>query len=104
MKLPFTNHGTAPIYVGAVLVRPGETRNVDPRYIPGAVVESAATPPPESKTIEAFLAGSAKDVIAALAGLSDADLALAEAAETADKARKSVLAEMAELKIKRAAG
>lgn len=102
MKTPFTNKTTAPVYVGPVLVRPGESRMVNSDHLP-PVDPVEATEPPKDDPLAALLKGDAKEVMAALAGLSAADLAAVLVLEQNGKARKTVLAEIAEQQIKRAA-
>lgn len=102
MKVPYTNTTTAPQYVGPHLVQPGDTRMVDDTFLPPAAGAAVVADEPESPLLS-LLDGNVQEVAAALAALSDDDLAQIEAAETAGKTRKGVLTAIEEDKLRRAA-
>lgn len=110
-KVPFTNPTDGYLHVGAVMVPPHDTRDVDPRLIPAKFRPKAdkpadePPPPPPADPLELVRAGNVKDVTAALPGLSDEELDRIEALENAIEApRKGVLSAITADRLRRAAG
>lgn len=101
MKLiPYHNAGRHAVHIGSKAIPPGETREVDATLVPGyraAPVEADAPPP-----VTALLDGSAKDIVGALADLSDADLATLADVEAEGKSRKTVLEAITAIQLGRA--
>lgn len=106
MKIPVRNNSAMPIYVGAAMVPPGETRHFDKQDVPHhlrpveqveAVVEAPADPLAE------LLKGNVKEVVAALAGLSIADIERLGDLEQQGHARKGVLNAIADIQLNHAA-
>lgn len=108
MRIPVHNNTAMPMYVGANLVPPGETRDFEEHQVPAHLRPAAAPAEPEEappSTAEALQASSAKDVIAALANLSDEHLTELEALEqAAEKPRKTVIDAIAAEALNRAGG
>jgi len=103
MRVPIENRGKMPIYVGGVMIPAGETRHFEDDLLPPefrssapVVVEAAGDPLGE------LLDGNVAEVTGGLDMLSDEFLARLEALELAGKARKGVLAAIAEEGLRRA--
>lgn len=94
-RIPVHNPGDAPMWVAGAMIPPGETRHFLAQDLPvdfGAPVEDAPAAPPEADPLEAILAGKVADVVAALPGLTDAELLRLYQIESAsEKPRKGVL-------------
>ena len=110
MKIPVENTTAMPIYVGAHMVPPGEIRLFEawevPEHLrpaPAAAVEE--TKPPGDAIVD-LSKESAKEIIAQLDALTDDELnQLAGIEQTKGKeGRKTVLAAISELLLKRAEG
>lgn len=101
-KAHYHNTSESPVYIGGVMIPPGASREVNARLVPGATAPAVAQEP-EVDAIAALLDGTVKEIEAALEGLSDEDLAKAEAAERAGKDRKGVIEALAEETLRRAA-
>lgn len=105
-KTPFTNSGDHPVYAGGVLVRPGETRMVDPSTVDGlstAAEPEAPAASGQTNSVLKLLDQSIPKVLEALPELSDADLEAVRAAEQDGKTRKGVLEAIEALRIERVA-
>lgn len=104
MRIPVTNHGDTMLHVGGKVIRPGETRHIDAALVPESLhpqTEQAQDDAPADPLL-ALLDGNAKEIAAALAGLSLDQLAELEAAEEAGKTRKGVMASIADERLRRA--
>jgi hypothetical protein len=111
-KIPVHNTTAMPIYVGASMVPAGEIRHFDEEDVPAhlrpaAQVEELPAPPPDA-IHKLVVSASKKEVLEAIPGLTDKDLARLGDEEqrrmTKDKpsARKEVLAAIAEEQLRRA--
>jgi len=94
--VPYTNTGKANIHLSGKTIQPGETREIDETQIPGFGVDENhivdAIDMVEPNPLALVLAGSVKEVTAALDGLSADDLDILEALEgDAEHPRKGVL-------------
>jgi hypothetical protein len=93
-RIPYTNTLSVAVYIGGVCVPAGGTRTVD-----AALLAPVAAPdaPPSEDPLLALAGGSVKEIIAAIPGVSDDDLAgLIELERAASKPRKTLI-EMLEL-------
>jgi len=105
-KTPFTNTSDTPVYAGGKLVKPGETRMVDPNTVDGLSTAAAPEAPASSgqtNSLLALLDQSIPKVVEAIRELSDADLEAVRVAEQDGKTRKGVLEAIEALRIERAA-
>lgn len=104
-KIPFSNTGTTPVYAGGLLVRPGETRMIDPTTVDGGDASAEAPAPSGSPAnpLLTLLDQSIPKVVEAIRELSDADLEAVRQAEEDGKTRKGVLEAIEALRIERAA-
>lgn len=106
MKIPVHNKGAMPIYVGAAMVLPGETRHFDEQDVPSHLrpkpAEEAKPEEPNDPLAELLLC-NVKEVTAALAGLSTAEVERLGELEQTGQARKGVLSAVGELLLTRAA-
>lgn len=109
MRVPVHNTGKLPIYVGACIVLPGETRHFDERDVPAELLPQKpdpapaqeSTPPPDP--LAEFLKSKVTEIVAALPGLSGAELErLGDLEQLAATPRKGVLSAVAEEILKRA--
>ena len=92
MQVPIENKGAMPIYVGGMMIPPGETRHFAEEDLPPEYRRSAAPPVADVEDpIDALLQGKVSEVIDGLSVLSDDFLARLEAREADGKARKGVL-------------
>jgi len=103
-QVPIENKGKSPIFVGGVMIPPGETRHFADDLLPPefrssapAVVEEAAGDP-----LAELLDGTVAEVTGALDLLNREWLVQMEALEQAGKKRKGVLAAIAEELLRRA--
>ena len=104
MKYPVTNTTAMPIYVGLLMIPPGETRHFDldqlpPEHRPAPDVPEPEAPKDRLAEIAKMNAGS---VVAILADLDAEDLARLQSLEAAGKARITVLEAIAAEGLKRA--
>lgn len=115
MKIPVTNAGSGPMFVGALMVAPGETRLFEESEVPAHLKpqpEAPAAPQKPADPAEArkgelaeLLEHKVADVAATFENLNDADLAVLGELETAaEKPRISLLQLVAEEQMKRAGG
>lgn len=106
MKIPVHNKSAMPIYVGAAMVLPGETRHFDeqevPHHLRPAPVEEEQVEDTKDPLAELLLC-NVKEVTAALAGLSTAEVERLGELEQTGQARKGVLSAVGELLLTRAA-
>lgn len=108
MKIPVHNPSAMPIYVHGAMILPGETRHFDEQDVPThlrpkpvAEAEPEQAPPCLMAQLRAL---GVKDCIEAFPDLADDDLAELEALENAEATpRKTLIAAIAEEKLKRAA-
>jgi hypothetical protein len=105
-KIPYTNDTAAPVYVGGLLVKPGQTRMIDPADAPNyaaalAAGQATAAGEPENPTLK-LLDRPVKDILPELPALTDAQLDELEAGEADGKTRKGVLEAIAEQRVLRA--
>ncbi len=104
MRVPIENTGKMPIFVGGVMIPPGEIRHFEDDMLPPefrsaapvAAEETAADPLAE------LLEGNVAQVTGGLDLLSREWLTQLEALELASKKRKGVLAAIAEEQLRRA--
>lgn len=107
---PVHNNTKMPIYVGADMIPPGETRHFYLSDVPEHLRPVKETPPAaEAKDALAELSAKpANDILAAIPGLSDEDLTRLEDLEYARRVknnpatRKAVLAAIEEVRLRRA--
>jgi hypothetical protein len=95
------NKGDSPMYVMGRMIGPGCAEMVDVPPNAEDEVPTQGDAEPENP-LAVLLAGPLKEVVPALDGLSDEDLAAVEALEVAGKNRKGVLEAVLELKLVRA--
>ena len=104
-RIDVTNNTAMPLYVGSNIVPPGETRDFPESQVPMHLRTAEESPPeaeaPKDAVLE-LLDSSIPEIVAALADLSDEDLARLKAAEEAGKTRKGLMAALAEEELKRA--
>lgn len=97
MKIPYHNDTEQFVTIGAVTIAPGHTRDVEESHLAKPnTATAAATTEPEADDLAALLNGNAESVIAGLADLAAADLDRLGELEQTGKARKTVLAAIAE--------
>lgn len=105
-KVPVTNNSKMPIYVGSEMIPPGETRHFDVADVPAHLRPAAAEPEAEAVVVDPVeeLSGkSAKDIIAAIPGLSDPQLEQLNTLEQArETPRSTVLKAISEASLTRA--
>lgn len=106
MKVAITNTGKNTLYVGTASIPPGETRHVDPAYLPVHMRPKLPKPaaPLPADPLNELLAGGVKNIIAAIPGLSINDLErLGELEQKkGDGARKTLLSAIGEALLERA--
>lgn len=103
-KIPYTNETDKYITVGTVTIPPGQTRDVEETLHPDyhAVQVEPVTAPP-ADLLAALLAGTVAAIVAALPGLTQADLAeLVERENASEKPRKTLLDAIAEQQLAKA--
>ncbi|MEW6647198.1 MAG: hypothetical protein AB1450_08375 [Pseudomonadota bacterium] len=109
-RIPVSNNTQMPIYVGSNMVPPGETRDfpesqVPPHLRPAAhVAETAPAPGNDGDPLLELLDKPIKEITPLLTALTDDELTRLEVAENAGKTRSTLIAAIAEEKLKRAAG
>lgn len=102
-KVSYTNTGKTAQHIGPVCVMPGDTREVDPRDLPDYRPEPAAAPATDPHAeLLAILDGKVADVLAALPGLSLAQIDVLEQAEQDGNTRKGVMEGIAAERLRRA--
>lgn len=101
MKQPYHNDTDRFMHIGSVMIPPKCTRDVDPRLIPGANVESVPTDAPTS-TLSDILKQNVAAVVLGLALLTDEELVELEALEKTGKNRNGVLREITHERLRRA--
>lgn len=103
-QIPIHNAGTTNMHIGGVVIRPGATRMIDERLVPGHL-KPATTDAGEEETADDPVANlldlNVASIVAALPEFGDLDAL--EAAETEGKARKGVLEGIAHERLRRAA-
>ncbi|MCU0988019.1 MAG: hypothetical protein MUE63_00125 [Xanthomonadales bacterium] len=103
MQVPIENKGASPIYVGGMMIPPGETRHLAEDDLPPEYRRSATAPVVEDEDpIAELLEGNVAEVTGALDLLNREWLVRMEAMELAGKNRKGVLAAIAEEMLRRA--
>jgi hypothetical protein len=106
-KIPVSNNTAMPIYVGGLMIPPGETRHFEAHQVPAHLrpqpAEAAPEPAPADPLAE-LVKHKVADVAAALPDLSDEDLARVLELDAADgNARKGVAEAVAAEQLRRAA-
>lgn len=105
--IPVFNNTNTALWVGGQMVPPGETRLLPAHHVPAHLhpaAPSAAPAPPPADPLTELLAGSVKDVVAALPGLDAEQLMELEGLEGLREApRKGVLEAVAAALLQRAA-
>ena len=105
-KIPVHNNTAMPMYVGAAMIPPGETRHFDVDHVPPELrpVKAAPIVEPPPDDLAVLLESNVKDIVALLPAASDADLERLGDLEQAkgDAARKTLLAAIAEENLRRA--
>lgn len=104
--VPVTNNTKMTLWVGPYMVAPGETKILPAHHVPEhlhlGVADDADEHLSDVDQVTYLLAANATVVVNDLHNLSDEELARAKALEVEGKARKSVLAAIAELELSRA--
>lgn len=109
MKIPVHNPTAMPIYVGASMVLPGETRHFDEQDVPSHLRPTQAeveAGPDESQydPLAELLALSVKDIVSGFDALTDEEIARLGALENAaGTPRKSLVSAITEEQLTRAA-
>lgn len=103
----FSNDGDSPKWVSGRMILPGATELIEvppdaEDEVPVELAEPAGDP--QAVLLAALLENAVKDIVPVLPELSDADLAALEVLEKAGKARKGLLAEVLQERLKRAVG
>lgn len=103
-KYPVTNDSKMPIYVGALMIPPGETRHFDLAQLPAEFRPKADLPEAaqDSDPLATILALPIAKAVLGLPALSDDELARLEALEEAGQNRKGMLAEISIERLRRA--
>lgn len=103
MRVPIENTGKMPIFVGGVMIPPGEIRHFEDDLLPPEFRSSAPVSEAEAADpLAELLDGNVHEVTGGLDALSNEWLARLEAMELAGKNRKGVLAAIAEEMLRRA--
>lgn len=106
MRIPVHNNTAMPMYVGANMVPPGETRDFEEHQVPPHLRPAPAAAEPEKaapSTAEALQTEKADRIAKAIATLTDEQLVELEALEqSAEKPRKTVLEAIAAEALNRA--
>lgn len=105
-RIPVTNNTAMPMYVGSNMVPPGETRDFPESQVP-AHLRPAAEPvaedlKPSEDPVAALAAGTVKDAVEQIPGLSLADLERLGELEQLGKARASLLSAISDALLSRA--
>lgn len=96
MKVPYTNHSDVYVFIGGVMIPPGDTREVDGRLMPGYGLPGEpgekGDAPVAADPLVSILAGPVKGILAGLDALSDDEVEQLIALENgSDKPRSSLL-------------
>lgn len=107
MKVPYQNTSDHVRHIGSVTLMPGQTRDVEEidlhAHIGGEQPEAQKAEPAIDNALSVILSGSVKDIIGALAEVSDTDLnSMEDMEKAAEKPRKGVLSAVAEERLNRA--
>lgn len=106
-KIPVHNKTAMPIYVGAAMVLPGETRHFDEHEVPRHLRPKEDAPAKEQAApadpLAEMLKGTVKEVVAALAGMPLSDIEKLGDLEQAGQERKGVLSAIADIQLNHAA-
>ncbi|HLP97483.1 MAG TPA: hypothetical protein VK149_03460 [Sideroxyarcus sp.] len=105
-KIPVHNKTAMPMYVGATMILPGETRHFDEHEVPHHLrqkQEEEQSAPALNNPLADLLKGSVAEVVAALAGMNAADIERVGDLEQQGKARKGILSAIAEKLLNHAA-
>ncbi len=111
-QVPITNNSASPMYMGGYMILPGETRHIEDHHVPSHLraEEAPAAPKPAPNPILELLDKSVPLVVEAFTArddlgqplLADDDLVKLKTAEESGKARKGLMAAIAEEELKRA--
>lgn len=104
MRVPIENNGQMPIYVGGVMIPPGETRHFEDDMLPPefrAPAEGQAEPEALDPLL-AVLGGTVDHIKLGLPDLGDEELDRLEMLEAEGKARKTLIEAIAEERLRRA--
>lgn len=105
MKIPVMNDTAMPIYVGASMIPPGETRHFEeadvPHHLRPQAEEAKTQDTPPDPLIE-LLKGNVQSVVAALPDMAAADIEQLGELEQQGQARKGVLSAIAEILLAKA--
>jgi hypothetical protein len=103
-KIPVKNNTDMPMYVGASMVLPGETRHFEAHEVPSHLKPQAEEVQPEEQLdpLVELIASSVKDVAAQLPALSIEQIKTLGDLERAGAARKTLLLAIAEELLRRA--
>jgi len=103
-QIPVHNNTKMPIYVGASMVPPGETRHFPEHQVPAhlrpALAKKAA--PAAAPAVTDILDKTIKEIVPLLSTYSDEDLQILKAAEQAGKTRDGIMKAIAEEELRRA--
>jgi len=111
-QIPITNNSASPMYIGGYMILPGETRHIEEHHVPSHLrpEEAPAAVAAAPDAILELLDKSVPLVVEAITArddlgqplLADDDLAKLKTAEESGKARKGLMAAIAEEELKRA--
>jgi len=105
MKIPVTNDTAMPIYVGAAMIPPGETRHFEeddvPHHLRPQVAEIKTEDTPLDPLAE-LLKGTVPSVVLALPDMSIADIERLGDLEQQGQGRKGILSAIAEIMLAKA--
>lgn len=103
-KIPVENKTAMPMYVGGLMIPPGETRHFDAHQVPAHLLPTApkVIEEPAPDPLLAILLGAVAAVMIGLPTLTDEELDRLAALETEGKNRKGVLGGIAAEKLVRA--
>lgn len=102
--IPVHNSTEMPLYVSGAMVPPDETKHFPEHQVPAHLrpQQAPAAAPEAVDPIAVILAHKAPDIEAMLPGMSDEDLQALKQGEENGKARKGLLAAIAEDELRRA--
>lgn len=109
-RIPVTNNTAMPIYVGANMVPPGETRDFEDWQVPEHLKPAPAAPEPVAEeaapsSMEVLRAEPVDKILREFDEITDEQLDELEALEMADeKPRKSLIEAIDKLRLERASG
>lgn len=104
MRVPIENNGQMPIYVGGVMIPPGETRHFEDDMLPPEF-RAPAEVQEEPEALDPLLAvrnGTVDHIKLGLPDLNDEELDRLEMLEAEGKARKTLIEAIAEERLRRA--